>query len=97
MPSDWYPHSQAALITWHNNFSAQAAINGTTLGLTAGEVTQIAADAANVLTMLNGLEAANVYREALTAYKTLLFNSPADTPTEPVPTALPSLSEAVTA
>ncbi len=35
MPSDWYPHSQAALITWHNNFSAQAAINGTTLGLTA--------------------------------------------------------------
>ena len=87
MPSDWYPHSQAALITWHNNFSTQAAINGTTLGLTAGEVLQIAADAYNVLIMLDGIEAANAYREALTAYKTLLFNAPADTPTEPVPSA----------
>lgn len=87
MATDWYPRSQAALISWHDNFSTQAAINGTTLGLTAGEVTQIAADAANVLIMLNGLEAANAYREALTEFKNLLFNSPADTPTEPVPTA----------
>jgi hypothetical protein len=85
--ADWYPNQQAALITWHNNFSTQAATNGTTLGLSAGEVTQIAADADNVLIMLDGIEAANTYREALTAYKALLFNSPADTPTEPVPTA----------
>lgn len=87
MPSDWYPHSQAALISWHDNFSAQANNNGTTLGLTGAQVTQILADAANVLIMLNGLEAANAYREALTAYKDILFNAPADTPTEPVPTA----------
>ena len=92
MPSDWYPHSQAALITWHNNFSTQAAINGTTLGLTAGEVLQIAADADNVLIMLDGIEAANAYREALTAYKTLLFNDPADTPPEPVPAAPTTVS-----
>ena len=59
---DWYPETQAALITWHNNFATQAAINGTTLGLSAAEVTQIAADADNVLIMLNGMEAANVYR-----------------------------------
>jgi hypothetical protein len=84
---DWYPETQAALITWHNNFSTQAATNGTTLGLSAGEVTQIAADADNVLIMLDGVEAAGTYREALTAYKALLFNSPADTPPEPVPTA----------
>jgi hypothetical protein len=87
MASDWYPTNQAALITWHNNFSTQAAINGTTLGLTAPEVAQIASDADNVLIMLDGMEAANAYREALTAYKELLFNSPADTPTEPVPAA----------
>lgn len=84
---DWYPKSQAALIAWHNNFSAQAAINGTTLGLTAPIVAQIAADADNVLIMLNGLEAASAYRQALTAYKGLLFNASADTPPEPVPTA----------
>jgi hypothetical protein len=87
MATDWYPDTQAALITWHNNFSTQAATNGTTLGLSAGEVTQIAADADNVLIMLDGVEAANTYREALTAFKALLFNAPADTPTEPVPTA----------
>jgi len=87
MAQDWYPKTQAALIPWHDNFSTQAAINGTTLGLTAPQVTQIAADAANVLTMLNGLEAANTYRQALTEYKNLLFSAPADTPTEPVPTA----------
>jgi hypothetical protein len=84
---DWYPKSQAALITWHNNFSAQAAINGTTLGLSAGEVAQIAADADNVLIVLNGIQAASTYREALTAYKNLLFDDPADTPAEPVPAA----------
>jgi len=89
---DWYPKSQAALIAWHNNFSTQAANNGTTLGLTAPIVAQIAADAANVLTMLNGMEAANTYREALTAYKKLLFNDPADTPAEPAPTAPTTLT-----
>jgi hypothetical protein len=87
MAQDWYPDIQAALITWHNNFAAQAAINGTTLGLSAAEVTQIAADADNVLIMLDGMEAANVYRGAVADYKALLFNAPADTPTEPVPTA----------
>lgn len=92
MSSDWYPHTQAALIPWHDNFSTQAAINGTTLGLSAGEVTQIAADAANVLTMLNGLATANAYREALTEYKDFLFGSKADTPAEPVPTAPTTLS-----
>lgn len=85
MAIDWYPRSQAALITWHDNFSAQATNNGTTLGLSAPEVTQIAADAANVLNLLNGLEEAAAYRQAITAYKDLVFGSPADTPTEPVP------------
>jgi len=89
MAQDWYPKTQAALIPWHDNFSTQAAINGTTLGLTAPQVTQIAADAANVLTMLNGLEAANTYRQALTEYKNLLFSAPADTPTEPRITTIP--------
>jgi hypothetical protein len=55
--ADWYPDTQAELIAWHNNFSTQAANNGTTLGLTAPIVAQIAADAANVLIMLNGMEA----------------------------------------
>jgi hypothetical protein len=85
--ADWYPDSQAALITWHNNFSTQAAINGTSLGLSAGQVAQIAVDADNVLTMLDGLAAAHAYRQALTEYKNLLFNAPADTPTETPPTA----------
>ena len=31
----WCPNAQDALIAWHNNFSTQAATNGTTLGLTA--------------------------------------------------------------
>lgn len=90
--ADWYPNTQAALIAWHDNFSTQAALNGTTLGLTAPIVAQIAQDAANVLVMLNGMEAANTYREALTAYKELLFNDPADTPAEPVPTAPTTLA-----
>ena len=87
MATDWYPTNQAALIPWHDNFSTQATTNGTTLGLSAPQIAQIASDAANVLIMLNGLEAANAYRQALTEYKNLLFNAPADTPTEPVPTA----------
>ena len=74
--ADWYPKTQAELIAWHDNFSTQAAINGTTLGLTAGIVTQIAQDAENVLVMLNGMEAANAYRQALTEFKALLFNAP---------------------
>ena len=43
--ADWYPTQQAALIAWHDNFSTQAALNGTTLGLNAGQVLQFAADA----------------------------------------------------
>jgi len=85
--ADWYPRLQSELISWHNNFSTRATANGTTLGLTAGQVAQISADASAVLVMLNGLTAAIDYSKALTAYKDLLFNAPADTPTEPVPTA----------
>jgi hypothetical protein len=83
--ADWYPKTLAALIPWHENFAAQAIVSGTSLGLTAAQVTQINADKNNVLTMLSALEQANSYRAAITEFKDLLFNSPADTPTETPP------------
>jgi hypothetical protein len=87
MAQDWYPDTQAPLIAWHSNFSTQAANNGTTLGLSAPIVAQIAQDAENVLIMLNGMAAAKAYLQAMAAYKALLFRAPADTPTELAPTA----------
>ena len=53
MAQDWYPATLAALIPWHANFSAQATATGTTHGLTAGQVTQIAADSAVVEDVVN--------------------------------------------
>ena len=44
----WYPQGLAARAAWHFNFSTQAAASGTSYGLTAAQVAQIAADAAVV-------------------------------------------------
>lgn len=87
MVQDWYPRTQDALVAWHSNFSAQAANSGTSLGLTAPIVAQIAADAENVRIAISGMAAAHAYRSALAAYKALLLSGPAEAPSEVPPTA----------
>ena len=92
MPSyyDWYPEQLAALGPWHATFSAQATATGTAHGLTAGNVTQAAADSAAVDVALDYDDALRGYVEAWTAWRDLLLEGdPNATPIDPptIPTA----------
>ncbi len=86
MAVDWYPRRIAELAEWHANFSTQATATGVANGLTAGEVTQIAADAAVVELLLNYNETVDAFTQAVTEHRRLLINSPEGTPLPPAPT-----------
>lgn len=84
--ADWYPTRVTDLIPWHTNFNTQATASGTTHGLTAGQVTQIAADLSFVTLLVNQLQAVSDYAQAVTAYKEVVFNSAPGTVLPTVPT-----------
>ena len=84
--ADWYPASLAARIPWHVNFNAQAVANGTTHGLIAAQVTQITADSTFVTNVVNNLQAAEDYRQAVTAYKDVVLDGPIGAVVPAVPT-----------
>ena len=65
--ADWYPATLAALIPWHANFAAQTTATGTTHGLSAGQVTQIATDSEVVEGTVNYLSAVDAFHQAALA------------------------------
>jgi len=65
----WYPTRLSELPAWHANFNTEAAASGTTLNLTAGEVTQIGEDATTVQLVVNYIDAVEAFRQEVTAFK----------------------------
>lgn len=86
MPNDWYPRRIAELAEWHNNFAAQAALSGTTYGLTGGEVSQIGTDAALVLALFNYNETVDNFTESVTAHRRAFLNTTIGSPPPVSPT-----------
>jgi len=91
---DWYPFKLSVLVPWYSNFSAQAAAAGTTYGLTAAQVAQIALDASNVATLIAFGSAVEAFRQAASAWKkAMLTGGPTQTlPPPPAAPSVPSLS-----
>ena len=85
MQLDWYPSKLLERIIWHANFAARAADSGTTFGLSAGEVTQIAADAAAVEAVLGAALAAERYVQAFSKFQQLMLDGPATAPLQAIP------------
>lgn len=83
--TDWYPTTLADRIAWHANFAAQAATNGTTLGLTAGQVTQIATDSANVAAIVTYLASVAAFGQAVTAWKDIMLDGELNAPVPAAP------------
>ncbi len=93
MAIDWYPTSLAARVAWHANFAAQAVIDGTAHGLTAGLVTQTGIDSTNVALIVNFIQAVDDFRQAVTAWKDLILEGPIGTAltTSPPAPVVPAL------
>lgn len=72
--SDWYPTRASDLVAWHANFAVEAAATGATLGLTAGNLTQIPVDSTNVALVVNYSEAVDAFRQEVTAFKNNVLN-----------------------
>lgn len=83
---DWYPKKIADLIPWHANFNTQAAATGTTHGLTAGQVGQIATDNTIVAGCINYTEQVVAFAQSVTEWRDLLLSGPNGTVLPPVPT-----------
>lgn len=86
MAQDWYPTSFAALIPWHANFNVQATATGVARGLTAGNVTQIAADNGIVAGIVNYQELVDSFAQAVTEYKAIMLRGDSTAPLPAVPT-----------
>ncbi|MEX2244827.1 MAG: hypothetical protein WD716_13400 [Fimbriimonadaceae bacterium] len=69
---------------WHANFDTEATATGTTLNLTAGQVTQIGEDATTVQMVVNYVDAVEAFRQEVTAFKDAVL---AGDPLQPMPTA----------
>ena len=97
--SDYYPDAAGDRVAWHANFSAQATLIGTTYGLSAAQVTQIAADAANVALLVNAATSIDTARQAFTAWKDTILSGPLNValPANPGSWSAPSLTTPATA
>jgi len=91
----FYPDKLADRVAWHANFSAQAAATGVARGLTAGQVTQIAADAIEVSNIVNYLEAVDAFSQAVTEYKNIMLEGDPGASLPPVPTVPATISVAL--
>ena len=87
MPADWYPTRLPDLGPWHANFNTEAAASGTTLGLTAGNVTQIGNDSTLTTAVVNYVEAVEAFRQEVTAYKEAVLNGDPLVAMPPAPVA----------
>lgn len=93
----WYPTSLVARAAWHNVFSGQAQIDGTSHGLTAAECDQIKDDAAMVEFLKDVAGVLEAYNDNVRSYRKSVMEDPIDgtTPAFPAnigftpPTAVP--------
>lgn len=86
MANDWYPSRLADLPEWWANFSTVASAQGVADGLSAGQVTQISADAPTASALLNYRTAVDGFAEAYTEYMRIMLTAPLNTPLPLAPT-----------
>ncbi len=68
----YIPTEEAALVVWFADHAAGVATHGATVGLSAGEITQAADDAATVAHAVNGRSLYESKKQEFTAYKDIL-------------------------
>lgn len=93
MATDWYPRVIADRIPWHTNFNTQAVATGVARGLTSAQVSQITTDLNTVTVVVDALEAADDFAQAVTAYKDIVLDGAlgVGVPTAPTPPAAISI------
>lgn len=89
----WYPTNLQDEAAWHIVFSDQAQIDGTSYGLTGGEVTQIQRDAAMVVFLAATANTLDTFVDTVRTFRKDVMELPVDgtTPTFPAtPTITPA-------
>ncbi len=69
---DYLPTTESALVVWFADHAADVATHGAAVGLSAGEITQAADDAATVAHAVNGRSLYESKNQEFTAYKNIL-------------------------
>ena len=72
---DYIPRSDTAFIAWHDNFKAQAAAIGASVGLVAADLTAINNHNADIHSKHAALVAAKAVQQAATADKKTTFKT----------------------
>lgn len=94
MAVDYYPARRADRPAWHKNLANEAVASGTTLNLTAGQVTQIGHDSDAVQQLVDYTEAIDAFRQEVTAFSNDVLEGD---PLGPVPTEPASPADIVLA
>ena len=94
--ADYIPTTDAALVTWFNNFSTKFAAYAPAIGLSAADVTAVNNDDAMVQTLMNRVETYKQEAQEAVAYKNLMLKKPLGTPA-PAPPVNPNPALPVTA
>src|SRR2546423_12805728 len=84
----FFPQSLQNRAAWYKNFDEQATATGTTLGLTAAEVTQITDDSAVVNFLAGAAVTIDAYKEAVRQYRKLITEGKIGEPTPAFPANL---------
>lgn len=89
---DWWPSQWAALVAWFQNFHAQLTTHQATLGITAGQLTEVANDRDLVITMNDACNNSDAYAQECTAFREAVVNSTIGTSLPAAPTLPPQLT-----
>ncbi len=84
---DYVETNEAALVVQLNDHAAGMSTHGTTLGFTAGEITQAATDASMASLVVNHQSIIQSKAQEWTEYKRIVLNAPLNTPLPSIPTA----------
>ncbi len=88
---DYWPKQWAALVAWFQNFHAQLTTHQATLGITAGQLSEVAADRDLVISMNDACNNSDNYARECTAFREAVVNSPLGTGMPAAPTLPPAL------
>ena len=83
----YIPTEEAALVVWFADHAAGVATHGASVGLTPGDITQAATDAASVAHAVNGRSLYESKKQEFTAYKDILLYAPLNAPLPATPAA----------
>lgn len=92
---DYWPKRWADLVAWYQNFVAQLNTHSVTLGISAGQLTQAAADRDMIILCNDAANNADDYSKEVTAYREIIVNAPLGTGLPPVPTLPPAVVAAL--